>query len=65
MAGHATHRCDTLEAEDVESPLTTPPSSPVPMEEDSVLVGFRKVAEHFHVSYTQPHEWSYLYHLFC
>ena len=52
MAGCATHLHDTLEAEDVESLLTTPPSSPVPMEEDSVLVGFRKVAERFRISYT-------------
>ena len=59
MAGHATHchatHChDTLEAEDVESPLTTPPSFPVPMEEDPV-VGFQKVAEHFCISYIHNH----------
>ena len=50
-AGRATHCRDTLEAEDVESPLITPPSSPVPMEEDPI-VGFQKVAEHFRISYT-------------
>jgi len=62
VGGHA-HRCNTLEAEDMESPLTTPPSSPVPIEEDSMVDS--KIAEqHFCLSYTQPRKWSYLYHLF-
>jgi len=43
VGGHA-HRHDSLEIEGGESPLTTPPSSPVPMEEE--------VAEGFRVSYT-------------
>jgi len=46
VGGHAHHR-DSLEIEGRESPLTTPPSSPVPMEEE--------VAEGFHVSYTHNH----------
>lgn len=43
-AGGRAHRRDSLEIEGRESPLTTPPSSPVPMEEEA--------AEDFRVSYT-------------
>jgi len=53
-AGGRAHRRNTLEAEDMESPLTTPPSSPVPMEEDS-MVDSKIVERHFRVSYTHNH----------
>ena len=44
-------RRDTLQAEDMESPLTTPPSSPIPVEGDSVMDS-ETVAQHSRLSYT-------------
>ena len=46
--------CDTLQAENMESPLTTPPSSPIPVEGDSVMDS-ETVAQHSRLSYTHNH----------
>ena len=48
-------RHDSLETEDGGSPLTTPPSSPVPSEScpmEAILMGSQEAAEHFGVPYT-------------
>ena len=47
----------------MESPLTTPPSSPVPMEEDSV-VGSQKVAERTHNRVSDRYFITYLFQKF-
>ena len=48
-AGGRAHRRDSMEIEGGQSPLTTPPSSPVPMEEE-VVECFRVSSTHNRVS---------------